>query len=104
MCGCSGSMGKWQPVKRIVGRREKLRRCGKKCFLDPNPQKPRYPVCKPTSCKPSCEGALAARRRAVTQSDFGMERKAIMLGKRLGCTWATGATAKRGRGKAAKGK
>lgn len=96
---CKGGLGKWRPVARKGGRREQLRRCGSQCFLKPTAEKPGYPVCPPDSCTPTCEGAYRARQRAVTQRDYATERKAVMLGKRLGCSWAAGAVAKRGRGR-----
>lgn len=95
-CGCD--FGKWQPVKRVTGRRKQLRRCGPQCYLDPSPRKPRYPICAPTTCRPSCEGTLRARQRAITQRDYEMEQRAIRRGKLLGCSWSKGAVAKRGRG------
>lgn len=93
------AFGKWKPVARKGGRREQLRRCGSQCFLDPDPMNPRYPVCPPDSCRPTCEGLLAARRRAITQRDYGIERKAIAQARLLRCGWAVGAVAKRGRGR-----
>lgn len=96
---CRCGYGQWKPVMRKGGRREQLRRCGSVCFLDPNPAKPRYPICPPASCRPTCEGALRARQRAVTQRDYGVERKAIAQGRLLRCPWATGAVAKAGRGR-----
>lgn len=95
-CGC---LGRWRPAKRVTSRREQLSRCGSQCFLDPNPERPRYPVCPPDSCRPTCEGLLAARRRAITQRDYGIERKAIAQARLMRCSWASGAVAKRGRGR-----
>ena len=57
-----------------------------KCFLVPGKRK--YPVCRATSKKPVCEGALAARRRAILNSDHRIASAALKLGKKLGCTWA----------------
>lgn len=88
----------WKATKRVTERRVQLDRCGSGCFLDPNPKNPRYPICPPNSCRPTCEGTLAARRRAITQRDYEMERRAIRRGKLLGCSWARDAVAKRRRG------
>lgn len=98
-CGCMKGLGAWKPVARKGGRREQLRRCGPQCFGDPNPEKPRYPICPPNSCRPTCEGTMRARQRAITQSDFAMERRMIAQGRLLGCPWAKGAAAKAGRGR-----
>lgn len=93
----SGFAG-WKPVKRVTGRRAQLERCGPQCFGNPDPKKPRYPYCPPNSCRPTCEGTLRARQRAITQRDYEQEQRAIRRGKLLKCSWAKDAIAKRGRG------
>lgn len=80
---------KWKPARDKAARRRQYERCGSACFLKPPTG---YPVCPARSCKPSCRGALAARSRAITQRDCVTERKAIRLGKRLGCEWAKGSS------------
>lgn len=94
------ALGKWRPTKKIRERRAQLHRCGSVCFLDPNPRKPRYIVCPPSSCRPTCEGLLAARRRAILQRDRTTEEKAIRRAKLMGCPWATGAAKARKRARA----
>jgi len=76
--------GLWRPTK------SKRVRSGmpKACFLDPKNLK--YVVCKGTGkrAKPSCEGVLAARRRAILQRARKMRAKAERLARELGCRWA----------------
>ena len=57
-----------------------------KCFLVPGKRK--YPVCRTASKKPVCEGALAARRRAILNKDHRVAAAAKRLGKKLHCPWA----------------
>ena len=57
-----------------------------KCFLKPTSLK--YPVCELRTKKPSCDGALAARRRAILNKDHAIAAAAKRLGKKLGCNWA----------------
>ena len=59
-----------------------------KCFLKPGARK--YPVCGPVAKKPSCEGALAARRRATLNRDGTIAKAALRLAKKLHCPWAKG--------------
>jgi hypothetical protein len=79
---------KWRPFRRMSRRRLKADRCGTRCYL--SPRKLKYPVCKRSSCKPSCQGTRAAFMRARQQHDSKVSKKAVRLGKRLGCGWARG--------------
>jgi hypothetical protein len=88
---------RWKSPK--VGERRKLHeKCGSACFLKPGMK---YPVCptRTRTCQPSCQGLEAARRRAITQRDYGVEKKAIAQARLLRCSWASEAKAKRGRGR-----
>jgi len=78
--------GKWRPAKRVTSRRKQLMQWGKKCFLDPNKRKPRYPVCK--AGRVTCEGLLRAMQRAITQRSRSVARKARAAARRKGCRWA----------------
>lgn len=60
----------------------------KRCFLKPRAKK--YPVCGPVAKKPTCEGTLAARRRALLNRDRTIANAAVRLAKRMGCPWAKG--------------
>lgn len=76
--------------KLTTARRKKLYRCGRGCFLlsGKEGERPRYPVCPKNSCKPTCQGALAAYKRARQQHNNLVAGKAIRKGKRMGCAWA----------------
>lgn len=77
----------WHPTRRKGARRAQAGRCGAaRCYLEPKALK--YPVCGRGSCTPSCQGALAAYRRARQQHAQGTAGKALRLGKRLKCGWA----------------
>jgi hypothetical protein len=69
-----------------VGEREKMKKRSPSCFLVPSESK--YPVCPKGSSKPSCEGLLAARRRAIMNKDNAVRAKAERRALALGCGWA----------------
>lgn len=63
-------------------------RCGDKCFLDPESEG--YPVCAAGTCKVSCQGALAALRRAAQYHRRpDIEEKAREVARKAGCGWVT---------------
>jgi hypothetical protein len=76
--------------KLTTARRRKLYQCGKGCFLVPGREgdRPRYPICPTGSCTPTCQGTLAAYKRARQQHAQAVARKAVAKGKRMGCGWA----------------
>ncbi len=87
-CPC---MGRWKPPKRKVDRSK----MPAFCFLFPGSRK--FIICPGRGRdpnRPTCEGVLAARRRAVLNRDFEAERRAIRRAKLLGCPWGAQATAK----------
>ena len=58
----------------------------KSCFLKPASRK--YPVCPVKQKKPSCDGVLAAKRRATLNRDNHIAAAALRLAKKLRCSWA----------------
>jgi hypothetical protein len=82
--------GKHNVHKRVTKRRAKLQRCGSRCYLDPDPKKPRYPVCDIGSCDDDCYSLMVAYRRARQQGDQKIARKAVKRGKHKACEWARG--------------
>ena len=57
------SRKKWNPPRSVKKRRKMLKRCGEKCFLIPDPQHPKFPICT-HSCQISQDGLRAAYSRA----------------------------------------
>ncbi len=54
------------------------------CFLDlSDPKYPRYPICKIGSSRISCQGLLAAKKRAVLQRNSTIKKRASRLEKML---------------------
>jgi hypothetical protein len=78
--------------KLTTQRRKMLYHCGQSCFLVPGKEgeRPKYPICPKTSCKPTCQGTMAAYKRARQQHAQAVAKKAIQKGKRLHCPWAQG--------------
>jgi hypothetical protein len=74
--------------KTLFERRELLRRCGAKAFLDPKHLK--YPVMAKgsTSCAIDCQGLRAAKARAGQYHHRKLEAKAERKGKSAHCGWA----------------
>lgn len=68
-----------------VGEREAMRKRAPKCFLKPPTG---YPVCTKGGSVPTCEGLLAARRRAIMNKDTAVRRKAESMALTMGCGWA----------------
>lgn len=64
-------------------RRETLAKGGRKCFLQPKQLK--YPICPKGSKTPSCQGILAAKRRAASQRNRTLVNKAGRLQQQYGC-------------------
>lgn len=53
----------WNPPKKVSQRKSMLRKCGPKCFLDPNKDHPKFPVCN-RNCHVQKRGLLSALIRA----------------------------------------
>lgn len=79
--------GKHKPITRGE-RRSSKKRCGRGCFLEPSLLK--FPVCPKGSCKPSCQGLMAAYMRARQwRGKYPRAAgKAISIAKRHGCPWS----------------
>jgi hypothetical protein len=71
--------------KRVSERRSQLSRCGQKCYMDPDPKHPRYPVCPKGSCRPTCAGYRAAFKRAFANRERDIAEKAERIALRMGC-------------------
>jgi hypothetical protein len=69
-----------------VEEREAMHARAPGCFLKPKEMK--YPVCSKGGSKPTCEGLLAARRRAILNRDRKVRRKAESMALTMGCGWA----------------
>jgi hypothetical protein len=69
-----------------AGEREAMHERAPSCFLKPDQMK--YPVCSKGGSKPTCEGLLAARRRAIMNKDRATRRKAESMALTMGCGWA----------------
>jgi len=84
----SGVKG-WREVspKRGVERNELMKKCGQKCFLDP--ERKAYPICQKYKgeCKVDCRGVLAAKIRASEWKQYKIAEEANKIGKRLNCNW-----------------
>lgn len=78
--------------KRTTKRRQQLKRCGDKCYLEPGTGKrgsrPKYPVCGKNSCTVTCGGLQAAFNRARMQRNAKIKKTALSRAKRKGCAWA----------------
>lgn len=69
-----------------VGERARMTKRAPGCFLKPAERK--YPICAKGSSRPSCEGLLAARRRAILNRDTTVRSKAERKALSMGCGWA----------------
>jgi hypothetical protein len=69
-----------------VGERARMAKRAPGCFLKPSERK--YPICAKGSSRPSCEGLLAARRRAILNRDTTVRGKAERKALSMGCGWA----------------
>jgi len=74
-----GAFPKWNPPKKVSKRRSMLRKCGPKCFLDPNKDHPKFPVCN-RNCNVQKRGLLSALIRA---RQWGYHDIAKMAERRL---------------------
>jgi len=80
---------------RVSKRLDLYRGCGSSAFLLPNSRRPeqsKFPVmqkCARTcSCTYDCRGVRSAMSRAAQHGYRDVERKALALGRKLGCSWA----------------
>jgi hypothetical protein len=62
------------------------------CFLLPGARK--YIICPRRTHRPTCDGVLAARRRAILTHNYEAEVRAIRRARLLGCPWGSRAQAK----------
>ena len=74
-----GAFPKWNPPKKVSKRKSMLRKCGPKCFLDPNKDHPKFPVCN-RNCNVQKRGLLSALIRA---RQWGYHDIAKMAERRL---------------------
>jgi hypothetical protein len=51
-----------------------LAECGDKCFGLPDKTHPKYPICPLGSCKPTCQGITAAKKRASRFRNYSKKR------------------------------
>ena len=68
-----------------AGAREKMYRRAPACFLKAGKK---YPVCPSGGSKPTCEGLLSARKRAILNKETTVRAKAEQTALKMGCGWA----------------
>jgi hypothetical protein len=73
------------PAKKRSERKAQLSKCGAKCYLDPDPEHPRYPVCSKGTCRVCCKGLRAAFKRAFAQRERDIAEWAERIGLRMKC-------------------
>lgn len=84
--------GKWKPAKSQPKRRKQAKAQGEQCFLKRTRTKSGqvdygYPVCN-SAGRITCQGTQAAFRRARTQGDGKVAKKAQTQARKLSCAWA----------------
>jgi hypothetical protein len=68
-----------------VGERERMYKRAPSCFLKAGKK---YPVCPKGGSKPTCDGLLSARRRAILNKDTATRAKAERKALKMKCGWA----------------